>query len=196
MEVKERPPYVQWKIIPQEDRDASEAEGHYVAKDVIFAIITPQGSKDKIERNAEEWLKQIADQAKEGRFPGEWVAAFKHAFAEYKDGREVPENGTAIVNWPALSEAQKENILRANIRTVEDLAAANESTLNEIGMGARALKGKAQAWLDSSADVGKVAMELEKLRKSDEEKESSIQALTEQLKALKTEIANSKKEAA
>lgn len=188
MEVKERPPYVVFKMIPQEDRAASEESGHYVSKDVCFAVITPQGSKDKIERNADEWIKYITDQAKEGRFPQEWVSGYKHALAEYREGREVPESGTPIVNWPALSEAQRENILRANIRTVEDLANANEAACAEIGMGARALKQQAQAWLDASEGVGKTAAELGKLRRADEDNKTTIKGLVESLDSLKKEL--------
>jgi predicted RecB family nuclease len=46
--------------------------------------------------------------------------------------------------------AQIKTLLDINVRTVEELAAANEETLNRVGMGGRALKQKAIIWLESS----------------------------------------------
>ena len=40
-----RPPYVQFEMRAVEDRQASIDAGHYVAKDVAYAIITPAGSR-------------------------------------------------------------------------------------------------------------------------------------------------------
>ena len=84
---------------------------------------------------------------------------FRSAYKVWKETQEVPLSGTPIKNWPALSLSQVTNILSANIRTVEDLACANEDALAHIGMGGRALKAKAIAWLSTASDTGKIAEE-------------------------------------
>lgn len=159
MEFAERPPYVAFETRAIEDRTASIEAGHYVAHDVDYVVITPAGSKDQIERIAEEWLAQIRRQAGEGKYNPVWVQHFEAVYRQWKETNTIPENGTSIKAWPLLSPAQVATVLAANIRTVEDLATANEDAIRRLGMGGRDLKTKAVAWLDSAKDAGKVAAE-------------------------------------
>lgn len=183
-----RPPYVVFELQAVEDREASIAAGHYVAKDVAYAIVTPAGSKDRIERVAEEWLKQIAEQAQEGRFPSEWVAGYRNKFAEWKAGNEPVLDGTDIRNWPAASPAAVKSLLQAHVRTVEDLAVANEETISRIGMGGRALKAKAVEWLASARDTGKQAEALQALKTENAELRTRNDSLQAQLKDLAAKV--------
>ena len=183
-----RPPYVQFETRAIEDRGASIETGHYVAKDIIFAIVTPTGSKDRVEREAVEWLKSVEEGVKQERIPGEWLQAYKNGLTAYINNQELPEDGTAIKSWPSASPAQIKLLLDIPVRTVEELAAANEETLGRIGMGARALKEKAQAWLDSAEGHGKLASELETLRQRNESLELRDQAREEQFQLLKKQV--------
>ena len=182
MEEKARPPYVIFETRVVEDRQASTEQGRFVGKDVNYAIVTPSGSKDRIEKVAEEWLAGLEEGVRQDRIPGEWLEAYHRKYKAWCESRELPEDGTAIAAWPAISPAQVKAILDANVRTVEDLAAANESTLASIGMGARALKEKAQAWLDTASSTGKTAEELDELRKT-------VAGLTKQLETATKTIA-------
>lgn len=152
-----RPPYVTFETRPIEDRNASIEAGHYVAKDVIYALITPQGSRDRVEQEADAWLDMLAKESREGRFPQEWLTAYKSIYSEWKEGREMPLSGTSITLWPALKPSLIPTLLDIKILTVEDLANANEETVNRIGMGGRALKQQAKDWLEASSSVGTVA---------------------------------------
>lgn len=181
---QERPPYVVFEIRAIEDREATLASGHFVAKDVDYAIITPAGSKDRIERVADEWFKKLEDDLRNERINPQWVTHFRESYKAWKAGMELPETGTPIVRWPAVSPAQVAALLNANVRTVEDLAAANESTITQIGMGGRSLKQRAEAWLQSSADTGKVAEEVASLRQAKEELKTQNEALLKRLAAL------------
>ena len=163
-----RPPYVTFEFRAEEDRAASIEAGHYVSKDVPFVLVTPMGSKDRHESPADEWFARREQDAAEGRFPREWLSAFKGAFAEWKAGREIPLNGTSVANWPVASPSQVKMLLDLKVRTVEDLAEANEETLNRLGMGGRTLKQKAQDWLASASDMGKVSEQLAGLRADNE----------------------------
>lgn len=183
-----KPPYVDFETRPVEDREASIKQGSYVTKDVNYALITPQGSKDKIEKVAEEWLADIEKAAREDRFPMQWVAAYKSAYQQYMEGLEIPLDGTPILGWQLASPSQQKNIITANIRTVEDLAAANEQALVAIGMGARMLKERAVSWLATATDTGKVAAENEALRHKTTKLETDLEAATESLKVLTAKV--------
>lgn len=188
-----KPPYVQFENRTVEDREASIAAGHYVGKDIVFAIVTPAGTRDRIERDAEEWLKNVEEGVKQERIPSNWYPIYKRALQDFRESRETPELGTPIMDWPSASPAQIKLLLDINVRTVEQLADANEETVTRIGMGGRALKQKAQAWMEASQGKGKVAAELEKLRvanatllKRDEEREAEFAKLKAQVAALTT----------
>lgn len=156
-----RPPYVVFQERSVEDRKATMEQGRYVARPQDWAIVRQAGSKDASEIEVNDWLDRIS---KNPGFPKEWVTAFKDAYAQWKKGHEPVPNGTHIRQWPQISPAQAEMITACGVLTVEDLAAANEPTLQRLGMGSRDLKSKAQAWLDSASKIGSVAEELASLR--------------------------------
>lgn len=187
-DIKERPAYVTFEVREVEDRDASIAAGHYVGKDVIYAIITPPGSRDKIERVADEWMAQNKDAVKEDRLPREWERAYADIYKDFKEGRETPVDGTPILTWPPLSPSQQKSILAANIRTVEHLADANEAALNTIGMGGRALKQKAVEWLAQAGGTGKNAEEVIALRTELEASKASQEVMAQQMKDMAAQL--------
>lgn len=159
-----RPPYVTFEVRPVEDRNATLEAGHYVAKDVTYALITPQGSKDRFEREVDDWFVNLQQQVQEGRFDPTWLQRYRDTYKMWKEGQEAPLTGSPVTNWPVLSPSQVKMLQGANVRTIEDMAAANEETLGRLGMGARALKQKAVDWLASANDVGKLAEEVNALR--------------------------------
>lgn len=179
-----RPPFVDFESRAEEDRAASVEAGHYVARDVDFALITPMGSKDRIERRVDEWLKMLEEQVAEGRFQAGWLDQYKGAYKAWKAGQDIPETGTPIRTWPALSPAQVKSILAARVRTVEDLANANEETLHRIGMGARSLKQRAVEWLSTASSIGRTAEEVNSLKIANGELAARNDELAAQLRAL------------
>ena len=187
-----RPNYVKFEVRAVEDRTRSIEEGHFVPKDVIFAIVTPAGTKDRLEKPADEWIESIEEGIKQERIPAEWGPAYRKALQNFKDGLELPEHGTPITNWPAISPAQTRVLLDINVRTIEDVAEMNEETLNRLGMGGRALKEKARAWLDSSEDTGKVAAEVEGLRQANIALEERNASLEERLAKLEKQLQKEK----
>lgn len=178
-----RPPFVQFEMRKEEDREASVKEGHYVAKDVVFAIITPQGSKDRVPRAYEDWIEQQKAAAAEGRIPSYWLAEWQAAHAAWSKNEEVPVNGHPLKNWPLLSPAQLANLLQLNCRTVEDVAALTEEGITRLGMGARALKLAAVDWL-GAFENGKAAQEIASIRSEKEQLALRVDTLTKQVEAL------------
>lgn len=146
----ERPPYVTFGYKDVEDRTESLKQGHYVSRDVPFVFITPAGTKDRIERVAEDWFKDITERVRAGRFQQAWVAHYKAQYSAWIAGEEPVLNGTPLRYWPGVSPSQYRMLQELKILTVEDLAAANEETISRAGMGARLLKNKAIEWLQSA----------------------------------------------
>lgn len=162
--VEDLPPYVVFETRGEEDRQASIEAGHTVYKDVDYAIITPRGSKDRIERVVSEWLAHIERESRQDRFDPRWVAGYKANYQLWKDGQEVPPAGTPLKNWPGVSPAQIKNFNNIQVRSVEDVALANEETLARMGQGARDLQQRARAWLETAKSVGMVAEQFSALK--------------------------------
>lgn len=191
MEVmKERPPYVSFEVQAVEDRQASIEQGHYVAKDVVYAIVTPAGSKDRIPRVASEWLTMLAEQVQQQRFPGEWLNAYREAYKAFCEGREAPLNGTPVRDWPSISPAQLQQLLNFSVRTVEDLAVANEETLSRLGMGGRALKQKAIEWLDASKGIGAQAEMITAIKLENAQLKETVNAQAAAIAELRAKVEN------
>jgi len=179
-QMPERPAFVQFEMRAEEDREASIREGRYVAKDVEYAIITPPGGSLTVEKRAAEWLRS---KQHDQHYP-----IYERAYQAWKQGQEEPVNGLSVKMLPFLSPAQIKMLLQNNIRTAEDLAALNEAGLARLGMGARALQQKTQAWLQSANDQGKLAeqiaalsVQVQQLTETLAQKDADIAALKAQL---------------
>lgn len=162
--LKDRPPYVVFENRPVEDREATIRCGHLVHKDVPFALITPAGSRDRIEKVATQWLEDKARDVDAGRMPADWLRGFHAKFEAWQAGQEIPVDGTPLSVWTLLTPAQAQNLKNMGMLTIEDVAAANAEALARIGMGAIELKQKATDWLKSASSTGASAAELERLR--------------------------------
>ena len=188
MEMADRPPYVRFEQRAEEDRNGSIEAGHYVAKNINYALITSPGSKDCVEKIAEDWLAQIKNKAREGGFPPPWADHFAFAYKQWQEENTIPENGTPIKGWALLSPAMQQQVLAANIRTVEDLAVMNEDGLARVGMGARDLQNKAKAWLAEASSVGSVAAKNAALEMKVEQLLDRLVTLEEENKALASQV--------
>ena len=186
---EDRPSYVRFERKAVEDRAASDKAGHYVARDVDYALVTPVGSKDIIPRVAQDWLKMLDQQAKEERIPAKWVQMYKDAYAAWQKGEEIPVDGMPIKGWQLLSPVQQEAVIRANILTVEDLAQINGEAMTRIGMGALGLRDKAAAWLKAAGGTGKLASEMAALQAQNRALNDQNKKLSEDLQALSAQVA-------
>jgi hypothetical protein len=188
-QLTDRPPFVTFEVRAVEDRAESLTAGHYVAKDVDYAIITPMGSKDRIERVASEWFDSLAQNVQEGRFPMEWLHRFRESFAAWKAGQAIPEHGTPIRNWSVPSPAQIRSLTDAGITTVEDLANCNEEGLMRVGMGGRSLRDRARAWLEQSIRVSAPSEQLAALELANKQLTETNDKLQKQLSELAAQVA-------
>lgn len=185
---KERPAYVTFETRAIEDRQESILAGHYVGKDVDFAIITPPGGNLVVEKVVSEWMPELVKQEAAGR--NAFYSHYKGLYDAWKSGQEEPISGTSLKNWPVLSPAQLQLCLSLNVRSVEDLANANEIIIQKLGMGGRSLVEKAKNYLAGANDTGKLvekvnelSVKLESLLESSADKDRQIEDLKRELGA-------------
>jgi len=156
-----RPPHVVYERRAEEDRTASIEQGRYVSRDVDYAIVTPAGSKDRVERVVADWFLMLAGEVKAERWPQVWLDQLRAGYDSWTRGQTPPESGTPLSTWPALSPAQVKNWAQIGIRTIEELAEANEETLSAYGMGSRDMKSRAGLFLENAkSDSGPLVAKL------------------------------------
>lgn len=177
-----RPPIIAFEERAVEDRDASAKAGGLMMKSEDIVVIRQAGSANTVEKNAAEWLDDCDRRVQRSAMPASWAKGFRDHYNEWKAGRDAPVNGFPIREWASISKAMAENCINAGIFAVEDLAVANEELLGRIGMGSRALKDKAVAWLDSRK--GNSSEELAALRAENKTLADSITELRAQIAEL------------
>lgn len=153
----------------------------YVNRHMV--TIQQAGSKDSVEKVAEDWLKDLAaksvtrgdfdPQANEYR---DWYEYFSKRFEAYKQGLEMPLDGTPIKMCLSFTPAERAQCESVRLYTLESLAAANEEVIARLGMGGRTLKTKAAKMLETQAG-GKLAEQNAALQQKVDELTAQVQEL-------------------
>lgn len=108
----------------------------------------------------------------------------ERAYEHWKKGQEEPLDGTPLAAWAGVNAAQAERLKLMHIRTVEDVAALTDADFDKIGMGARAMREKARAFIANKQGSAKIE---EALAARDEENarlKAELAELQETVKAL------------
>ncbi len=122
-------------------------KGQPVYKDVDYIAIMTAGNKTTVKRR----VKTVSDAAGPSdmeRFPQQWAA--------YKANKEQIPNGIPLSEWPAITKAHVLNLRHFKIFTVEQVAEIPDQGLDIIGLGGRALRDSAKAYLSRSVDVSEI----------------------------------------
>lgn len=184
-----RPPFVRFE--EREfgiNQEASEKAGRPIPRVVIMACITPAGSKDVVEKIAEEWLDQIKAKALKGEYPLEWSNFFRTAYEEWKKGNELPREGTPVKTWAMATAEQRRRLVEIGYTTVEDLAQLPDSALGQIGLDGRYLRDLARGWITEAMDKGVNARRLADQQVQIEELERQNADMLSQIRALRAQI--------
>jgi hypothetical protein len=150
-----RPPFVRF-----EEREfginkvLSQKMQRPVPNVVVMACITPAGSKDCVERPAEDWLKEKNDKAIMGEYPLAWAQHHSAAYEAWKKGNELPREGTPIKTWQMATRDVVSRCLAINIPVVEDLAELPDSGLSTLGIDGRYWRDLARGWINEGKDKG------------------------------------------
>lgn len=185
---EERPPYIRFEQRPVQDKQESIKQGRYIAKDVDFVLITPPYSKDCVEHKVTTWLQTCRTNVGNGRMPQVWLDNWQNMYEKWKEGQDVPVDGTDIKNWGGASPAQRKNMIGANIRTVEDMAACNDEGLKRLGFGGMELRNKAKAYLQASDDHGPIVEQNAQLIKDNERLTKQVETLVGKVNQLATQV--------
>lgn len=147
----------------------SAQEGRPIFEDHVFVTIqTPGDTRSTIVRKA-------TDQDK-ARFPKSW-AAFEAGNAEVTEG-------TPLAQWPAVSASQVKELQHVHVRTVDQLAALSDASIQKMGPGYQQLRQSARHWLEHAkgdADQTRLQHENDGLR-------DEVAMLKEQLAAANAQI--------
>lgn len=182
------PPYIRFEVRAIEKRKPDTEGAAVYYEDTDFALVTSHGSKDTVEKIAKDWFEHLKEQVRQGRFPQQWLDAFKASYTAWKNDQEPPVIGTAIKNWPAASPAEMKMLAGFGIRAVEDLANANEELIHRLGMGGRSLCARAKDWVTSKDNTAPLVLQLDALRQSQRGLEQQLADLRETNKILQAQL--------
>lgn len=186
---KEAPPFVRFEFMEcGVNAEASAKAGRPIPLVKAYALIMQHGSKDVLEKDAEEWLAQIHEKALQGQYSPEWVARFKLQYEEFTKGNELPRDGTPIRTWPAPNREQVIRLLALGITTVEDLAAVPDAGLGNIGLDGRVLRDLAKNFIEAGEGIGVLARKLADAEQKAREQGEQITRMAQQLAELKAQI--------
>lgn len=174
-------PYL--KVVQKEGRTVDE----------LWVKVTAIGGKDTLDKRAEDWIKSLIDHAHAGRIPPTWPKDFRDALEQWREGEELPTKGTPIKSWPPLTPSQRDLILAAKIRTVEELAGANDEAKGRIGMGCENLVLMAKRWLDEASGPGAMAAQIATLAGDKARLELEVERLAAKVKELEALIPQDQK---
>lgn len=148
----------------------------------IIAKIMQHGDKFSVtEKNAEEWLAHISQEALQGRYDPAWVTQFKLEYEAFQKGNELPREGTPIRTWGAITREQQTRLISMNITTVEDLAAFPDAGLGNLGLDGRVLRDLAKNTLEKGDDLAKRLADAEQANR---EKDAQLKRLEDRLAAI------------
>jgi hypothetical protein len=164
--------------------EASAKAGYEVPNMVTFILITPHGHKgDPMEFMADDFIARKGEEARKGSYDPSWVAEFKTGLAAFRDGKEIPREGTPLITWERILKSRRE-VLARRFPTVEDLAAVPDSAVSDIGMDGRVLRDMAKADIQAKKDLSPVVRELANANETMRQQAELIESLTKRLDAL------------
>ena len=139
-------------------------------------------NKTQVVKTVTRWLNHLKERKHHGMISDKYYDFCVASYEAWKGKRKAPITGTPIEEWPQVNKAQVKSILDANFRTIEDFAKANDEGLGLVGMGARELKRKAIAYLQSAKKHGAVSEKVTSL-------ESQVEAINTEKEAMAARIA-------
>src|ERR1700676_3146592 len=133
--------------------EATKEKGYEVPALMTFIQVTPHGHRgDPLEFFAEEFIVRKGQEAKNGSYDPRWVSAFKEGLQAFREGKELPRDGTPIMLWERILKPRREQLAH-QFPTVEDLAATPDSSLGDIGLDGRVLRDMARGDIKAKTDL-------------------------------------------
>lgn len=148
----------------QQDEAATAAAGRPIFKQRELVQILQPGSPNQP-------VFEVTDEYR-NRWPEQYAA--------FKRGEEMSVEGTPLEQWPVLNRQMVMELKALQIYTVEQCAALSDLAVQKIGLGGRAIRDRALAYLD---DAAAVALQ-ERLTHENDQQRAEIMSLRRQVEEL------------
>lgn len=167
--------HVEFYVEPTENPAKSREAGRPIFEETEFVKLRFVGDPKS------SFIAPANDAAGRDRDTGQsftWAEKYPEHYRYFKASLDqTAADGTPLSEVPWLTASKREELKALNIRTVEGLAGLDGTMLQRIGMGARELKNKAEAWLAAAAGNAGNAKLASELAARDEQ----IEALQRQM---------------
>jgi hypothetical protein len=142
------------------DKTASKEQGCPVFNDVLYIRIQVPNSVDCVPRPATDKDKT--------KYPLSWQA--------YQTGKEPPEQGLPIAEWPQLTASELKVCQANNIKTVEQLAEVADGNIHRLGLGGQGLKNRAKKFIEGLGEKDMMRSRIKELESKIAKLEKKAQA--------------------
>lgn len=188
--MEERPPFVRFERRASERRHLGPpaGDGTVFYVDVDYAIITPMGTKEVVEKPVKDWFAYLQQMVDMRRYNPAWLSGFKDRYEAWTKQQEILPDGFPISNWPVATASEVRKLKEMHILTVEDLAALPEEGINRLGMGGRSLKQRAVDWVTGQKNTAPLISKLDSLTVTVEQLTKRIEDLTKENLMLKSRV--------
>ncbi len=171
-EAADRSVYVKFYITPVHDEAASAAEGRPMYRDREYVEIrTPGQQNNVIQRPVTDMDRQ----------------RFRQAYRKFKEGEEEQVIGTPLSEVPWITRSQVEELAHIRVRTLEHLAALDDSVCSRFA-GLYSLKQKAQKAMEkaiSDAPISALQAQIDELKNLAETQAQTIKDQSEIIASMK-----------
>jgi hypothetical protein len=164
-----------------------EARLPFIAPEEFWTEHVPQGDGSFKQVEWVRWVKKgmstpakyVEKISRLAKNPGnpDWQV-LKPYYDSWKAGQAAPVNGIPLEAWPGATPSLVKALASVNIRSIEDLAEMEDSSVQRIAIpGMREKKNQARAFLEAQKTTAGVAGELNKLRESLSARDNEIAEL-------------------
>jgi hypothetical protein len=189
-EPEDHPPYLDFSLTAKRMVKTVKGKTEIYYEDCEIVTITPMGdNKTQVIKECGEWLDHLKYRHHHHMISDNYLRFSENSYNAWKERREAPINGMPLEECAVLTPAEIQMVRQANIRSVEDLANANDEGLQQIGMGARNLKRKATTYLENAKDHGAVSEKMSSLEVELGSAQEENIKLSERLQALEYQLA-------
>ena len=147
--------FVQFYTKPVQNNYRTIKEGRPIFEDRLCIRIEIPGNRNSI-------IDTFAYDNHKARFPKEW------AHFERQHAADAPGSGTPLSAWPLLQGSRVEELKALGFRTVEQVAAASDQNIRNIGMTAGidpfAFRDRAKRYLQAAQDDAAMQNEAERAK--------------------------------
>lgn len=167
--------HVEFYVEAIENPAKSKTAGRPIFEDQEFIRIRFPGDKNRIH------VAPAHEGYRRDKETNDWVTYaedYPRHYAAFREHKEFIGDGTPLSELPFLTEAKRAELRALNVHTAEQLAGLDGAFLQKLGMGARALKTQAEAFIEK-ASGGAVEARLS----------AENAALKERLEALSAQVA-------